>query len=189
MAPSTTCFGPLARTTRISRTPPTIATGMPTRWIASSSRVDAGPACGVAMGEEPKPKPPGGMTTMDKVTQYGTDNNQTRAASFRPAESIEVIVRSWDKSNNDRVLTMARELCEATATIEAMRSEVRRLNIELATVKSAVPPSVPARLMGPACIRFDSNGVLWMLNRKTDNDGRPLPSKGFGEFGFRFDGG
>ena len=126
---------------------------------------------------------------MDKVTQYGPDNNQTRAASFRAAEDIEVVVRSWNSDNNDRVLTMARELCEATAAIKAMRAEVHRLNIELATAKSNVPPAVPARLMGPACIRFDSNGALWMLNRKTDNEGRPLPSKGFGEFGFRFDGG
>jgi hypothetical protein len=124
------------------------------------------------------------------VTQYGSDNQTARASSFRPLDAFEVVVKSWDPDNNDRVFQMAIELRDAAELHHADLALVASLREKLRVAESKVPPKVPARLMGTGCVRFDGRGDLWLLNCKVDPaTGRALPSAGFGEFGFVFPGG
>lgn len=98
-----------------------------------------------------------------EITRYGEGQNQTRACSF-DLDGITVLVRPISPDDNERALAIARELAGARETL----AEVRR---------ARPAPRKPARIFADGCVRFDSDGTLWLLSGC---------EKGWGAFGYWF---
>ena len=68
-------------------------------------------------------------------------------------------------------------------TLVAERDAARRLAAErldrALLAEGKVPPKEPARMLGPGCVRFDSQGKLWLLNKR---------ETGWSSFGVVLDG-
>jgi hypothetical protein len=77
---------------------------------------------------------------LPEITQFGADNGGARSVGFS-IDDFSVLVRSSGEASNDDVLALARKLAGVAA---------------------------PGRIFPGCggCIRFDGNGLIWVLNKR-----------------------
>ena len=131
------------------------------------------------------------MDTFPEITVFAKRADGTRMRAFDvDGCTITVTPRDDDEGEDERAAQLALELATVGTNISVRwvklfdeRNEavtrVAALQIENALIASKIPPPTPARMAGTACVRFDEQGRLWLLNRG---------DRGWAEFGIRLDG-
>ena len=102
------------------------------------------------------------------IQVYMRAANGGRRRSF-VIDGVTVYVEPHE--DDARAKSVAEFLASAHEVTDSLRDEVAKL-------RAAVPPRMPARLFGPGAVRF-RDGKLWLLNK---------PEKGWGSFGICLDG-
>ncbi len=116
------------------------------------------------------------MTTPDlKLIQWMKNANGTRNYGIRGFDGADVLV------SGENSAAIAETIVLATTKLAEAEARADRLELELREARAAVPPKLPATIMGEACVRLDPAHPekLWILNRAAD---------GWASFGFRVDG-
>jgi len=115
---------------------------------------------------------------MPEITTWAPMPGGGRRRSFNAAEHVVTIEPRGGSDRHDaECAQLAAELAAAAVGItvrwEALTAErdaaVLRAEAAEACARAAermVPPPSPARLLGPGCVRFDSMGRLWLLNKR-----------------------
>ena len=118
-----------------------------------------------------------------EVTQYAPHASGQRTAEFTTADGFKIQISHSDEDRNDDVLVAARQLADVDRVLRQLLRDNTRLKAEALvlreTVRTKVPPTRPARLLGPGCVRFTERGELWVLNKR---------ETGWSSFGYVVDG-
>ena len=107
------------------------------------------------------------MSKVPALHRFAPDGGGSRAVEFEVGD-LRVMVKHWDRDNNERVWELAKELSTALPRLE-------RASAELDELRTKIAKSRPAQLLGTGYVRFCGE-ELWILNRR---------ERGFGEFGFQ----
>ncbi len=127
------------------------------------------------------------------ITTYGlslTGDTYGQKSSSFDAPGCRVLITPTGDTTTEDARRFAALLAGHSEEIEAQQAdaqvatrsllaEIARLKAALASAQAMIPPSRPASMFGRGFVRFSSAGELWALGRR---------ERGFGEFGFRFDG-
>jgi hypothetical protein len=125
-----------------------------------------------------------------EVTTFGAGNGGTIRRQISTGRGVTVLVSPTTNDDNaaaedmtsvlaaflgktERAWTQLEQRCrEAEQFAERLEALTRKL-------EARVPPPSPERMLGPACIRFDDRGRLWVLNKR---------ETGWASFGVIMDG-
>jgi hypothetical protein len=113
------------------------------------------------------------MTT-SAVTQFGGSPAGTKACGFSPSDRVRVLVSPTDQEYNEEAFGLACRMSRADDTIAALREQIETLRSKI-----QIQEAKPARMFGPAWVRFDTSAVggIWALSDR---------AKGWGSGGFRY---
>jgi hypothetical protein len=109
------------------------------------------------------------MTPFTGIVEYALNGSGSRRRSFM-VDGITVYVEPHD-DDDARAANVAKRLSTALHDVETLQCRVLRLTAEL-------PPKRPVQLLGRGYVRADTDGRLWLLNRR---------ERGFGEWGVSLD--
>lgn len=111
-----------------------------------------------------------------EIVEWNERPSGGRARSFRVRGCEVMVTPSSDEEDDDGarlVVELAAAAVGITArwdTLIAERDAARRLAAErldrALAAERRIPPPTPARMLGPACVRFDERGQLWLLNKR-----------------------